>query len=267
MFEHFTFGAQPQTPYQVLNDAFPSPTDTSFPSPLTPPPVSFPFPSNPTQAGINDIVAKLSQQSLQQKSRDQLVQQFQAWQNDDDIVVDDGDVGNPSDRITQTTSVPTTPVLLPRSTISCRRLQRQLNVQLQSSSRHIRDIHTLVEDMIVSNSQCTLRNITSRSYLSSPPPSRGRDVVDNLAIDPSEFDEARIGPDDVDEGFCDDESFGVDEDMELSLRRASTPGGIRKYNGIRYGRSADYVCIGGKLKVRSLPRMRKRKTQVSRVPE
>lgn len=249
MFEHFTFGAAPQTRYEPPEDAFPSPTDTSILSPLTPPPTSFPFPSNPNHAGINDIVTKFSEQTIQPKSRGELVQQFQAWQNDHDLEVDDEEMESSSEQITQTMSLPPTPML--SSPVTCRRLQRQLNVQLQTCSSHIRDINSLVEDMIVSNSQCTLRQISSRTTLPSPPPSRG------LMVDPSEHD---------DEGFYEDEGF-AEEETGFSLRRASTPGGIRKYSGVRFGRSADVVNIGGRIKVRSLPRMRKRKVQVARVPE
>jgi len=63
----------------------------------------------------------------------------------------------------------------------------------------------------------------------------------------------------VDEGFDEGEEWD-----EFSLRRASTPSGIRKHHSIRFSRSAD-ICIGGKVKVRSKPRMRKRKPKP--VPE
>lgn len=287
MFEHFTFGAQPQTQHHLLDDdAFPSPTDTSFPSPLTPPRSALPFPSNPHQAGVSDIVARFSQQSLQQQqSRSQQVHHFPAWHSDTDCgppEVDDEedddedeDTDMASERITTTASLPGTPVLPPASTLACKRLQRQLNVQLQTSSSHIRDINALVDDMIVSKSQCTLRQPTARPYpyLSSPPPSRGSDAGEQLAIDTSDSDDPRPAAEDIDEGFCDGESFGLEEEaeMEFSLRRASTPSGVRKYNGAsagaKYGRSCDVVHTGGggRCKVRSLPRMRKRK--VPRVPE
>ena len=80
--------------------------------------------------------------------------------------------------------------------------------------------------------------------------------MERLVVDPSDYDE----------GFYEDEGF-AEEEIEFSLRRASMPSGIRKYNGMRYGRSADIVNIGGRVNVRSLPRMRKRKVQVARVPE
>ena len=179
MFEHFTFCAQPQImqPSHLLDDAFPSPTDTSFPSPLTPPPSSS---SNPQhQAGISDIIAKFSQQTLQQQSRDQLVHDFQTWQRgnddaatfappeigDDDVDIEDTDQDDilpNSERITKTVSLLSTPVSPPPpSSLACRRLQRQLNVQLQTSTTHSRDIGALVDGMVASESQCTLRQSTS----------------------------------------------------------------------------------------------------------
>jgi hypothetical protein len=87
--------------------------------------------------------------------------------------------------------------------------------------------------------------------------------VENLS-DAGGWDGGSLIVDDVDEGFHEDESLG-DEGMETSLRRASMPSGIRKYNSLRYGRSADVVTIGGKIKVKCLPRMRRRKVPI--VPE
>lgn len=86
-------------------------------------------------------------------------------------------------------------------------------------------------------------------------------MVGRSIIDLDEWDEGTLTIDDVDEGFHDDESLG-DEGMETSLRRASTPSGIRKYGGVRYARSADIVSIGGRVKVRSVPRMRRRKVPI-----
>merc|ERR1712225_218389 len=55
-----------------------------------------------------------------------------------------------SSSISSTSSLPNLPH--PRSstntnTVACRRLQRQLNVQLQSCNTHMKDISTLVEDI------------------------------------------------------------------------------------------------------------------------
>jgi len=76
---------------------------------------------------------------------------------------------------------------------------------------------------------------------------------------------------DIDEGFHEDEDVFleglltkefVEEDKGESLRRASTPAGVRKNigkeNALRWGRSADVALVGGRTKIRSRPRMRKR---------
>merc|ERR1711900_109420 len=87
-----------------------------------------------------------------------------------------------SSPISSTSSLPNLPH--PRSstntnTVACRRLQRQLNVQLQSCNTHMKDISTLVEDMLTTNTQCRLHKTPSRPYLSStqshtqPPPPSG----------------------------------------------------------------------------------------------
>jgi len=259
MFEHFTFGAVSQTCQQ--DDIHPSPTDTSFPQQYTPSSTSYSFPSSTPSSNINDIVDKFNAHSL---SRDELVEQFAAWTrgstSDDDEDVDMPSFEQPSTCIKHTASVPTTPIDPPiRDTIACRRLQRQLNVQMQTSVTHIRDINTLVEDMIVSNSQCRLH--PSKSYL-SPPPSRAG--FPPLIVDTTSYSQQIL---DVDEGFHEDECL-LEEETETSLRRASTPSGIRKYNAnVRWGRSADVALVGGRLKVKSKPRMRKRIKGPASVPE
>jgi hypothetical protein len=119
-------------------------------------------------------------------------------------------------------------------------------VQLQTCEGHVKDISVLVEDMISSNSQC---RITSQAYSS---PRRADVMVINLT---PESDGVTMGSDDVDEGFCEGEDM-EEEDMQMSLRMAREPGGIRKYNG-RYG-GLNAVSVGGRIKVRNSPRMRKR---------
>lgn len=270
MFEHFTFGAQAQI---QDDEVAASPTDTSFPSPISP--QSFPFQREESSGStsINDIVHKLTNSSLK---TDESSQQS-IWKNQ---------LPNPEFNIdpfyekelsfvSTTRGMATvhysnllqTPLPPPskNGTVACRRMQRQLNVQLQSCSHHVRDINALVEDMIVHNSQCTLRKSGSKPFLSSPPPSSGG--RDELEID-MDFD----GPDltvDEDEGFSEDPVILMKE--ELSLRRASTPSGIRKHNGIRHKASVESaggngpVMINGRVKVRCVPRMRKR--QVKPVPE
>jgi len=176
-----------------------------------------------------------------QKSRDELVKQFDAWRMDQgDLEVDDSETSD------EPMSLPPTPILSHTSigtSATCRRLQRQLNVQLMSCSSHMKDISSLVEDMITSNSQCTLR---------APSPPSSRDGMDKLVVDTrNEFEMQE------DEGYCDD------EEPEMSLRRAAVPVGIRK-NCVRYGRSADVINVDGRLKVKSVPRMRRRKHAVKR---
>jgi hypothetical protein len=120
--------------------------------------------------------------------------------------------------------------------------------------------------MIVTNSQCTLHKSTSRPYLSSPPPSRaGRE---NLVVDSTRYQFQGRNIPDEDEGFSEiaDEDWGIEE--EMTLRRASTPSGIRKYGVMRWRGSAESVAAvnaAGRTNVRSVPRMRRRKPKS--VPE
>jgi hypothetical protein len=291
MFEHFTFGVQ-ALPTDQQEGISTSPTDTSFPSPISPAQRSPSFqPWSPYQQDtVDGIVHKFSQQSL--RPEDNELSQQSIWHDRADqalpspdfnqdvateftpeemsyISTTRGMVTIPAPMSASTQSLPDLPSLPhPRGgTIACRRLQRQLNVQLQSSSNHIRDINALVEDMIVTNSQCRLHKSTSRPYLSSPPPSRaGRE---ELVMDTTEFQfEGRNISPDEDEGFSEiaDEDWGIEE--EMTLRRASTPSGIRKYGMIRWRGSADCVAAvnaAGKMKVKSVPRMRRRKPKS--VPE
>jgi hypothetical protein len=134
----------------------------------------------------------------------------------------------------------------------------------------MRDINMLVEDMIESNSQCTLRKSTSRPYLSSPPPSTAGRVTAadlDLTVDTTESLEGReVGPPE-DEGFAEteDDLWAIEE---MTLSRASTPFGIRKHSQMWWRSGGDCVGQGPqgvRLTVRSPPRMRRRKTK--RVPE
>jgi len=276
MFDNFTFAAQAQTNH---DEVLASPTDISFPSPLSPPPTSF----FPTQLdGVSDIVNKFSKQSLYPESENELPQQsiWQSREDDESPTLDlDHDmepfspdelsyVSTTKGMITinawDSRSLPNTPTLPhPKSgTVASRRLQRQLNVQLQSCSNHVRDINALVEDMIVSNTQCRLHTSPSRLHLSSPPPSQLSGLIVDTTEEPTPFE---------DEGFAeiDDSVWGIEE--EMLLRSASTPSGIRKYNYARWWRSSA-ECVSspvmgtsGVTKVRSVTRMRKRK--MKSVPE
>jgi hypothetical protein len=285
MFEHFTFAPQALPTDQQEEIISTSPTDTSFPSPVSATRQSSLPPWSPYQQDtVDGIVHKFSQQSLR-RDDDELSHQS-VWNDrdeslpspdfdqDDEFTLEEMSYVSTTRGMTiipasiSTQSLPDLPPLPhPRGgTLACRRLQRQLNVQLQASSSHIRDINALVEDMIVTNSQCNLHASTSRPHLSSPPPTRaGRE---DLVVDTTEIQLPGRNIPDEDEGFSEiaDEDWGVEE--EMSLRRASTPSGIRKYGVIRWRGSAECVAAvnsAGRTKIRSVPRMRRRKPKS--VPE
>ena len=65
----------------------------------------------------------------------------------------------------------------------------------------------------------------------------------------------------------DDEALALD--AATTLRRASTPSGIRRSSVIRFRKSADCVKAmdaAGRGKIRSVPRMRRREGRPHRVP-
>lgn len=284
MFDNFTFGPQALSTVTEERIISTSPTDTSFPSPISANQLSSLPPWSPYQQDtdtVDGIAHKLSQHSIR-REEDELPQ-HSVWNGDESLPSPDFDQTDDftMDEIsyvstthgmttvslsTSTQSLPDPPALpQPQGALACRRLQRQMNVQLQASGTHIRDLNALLEDMIVTNSQCTLHQSTPRPYLSSPPPSRaGGDelVVDTTEIEPrNNFDE--------DEGFSEiaDEDWGLEE--EMTLRRAGTPSGIRKYGLIRWRGSAELVApvnSAGRTKIRSAPRMRRRPKPKS-VPE
>ncbi|KAK0102327.1 hypothetical protein ONS95_005950 [Cadophora gregata] len=317
MFEHFTFGAQAQTRYLDPEDISASPTDCSFPV-TSPAPTSY-FPLTGPKGPMNDIVDRFSQQTLipdEAPHRSIWNDSLPSPDFSSDISIDDdftpdemtyvsttrgtATLPSSSSSITSTSSLPNLPH--PRSstntnTVACRRLQRQLNVQLQSCTTHIKDISTLVEDLLATNTQCRLHKAPSRPLLSSqsqaqttqpPPPPSGLipsskvELDAELAIDSQtpvttiDFADRAISPDE-DEGFAEmDDPYGILAfEEEMSLRRASAPSGIRKYNVVRWRKSVE--CMGARdaytysngtwnggstlprTKVRSVPRMRRRK--------
>ncbi|KAF8848486.1 hypothetical protein BDZ45DRAFT_269701 [Acephala macrosclerotiorum] len=262
MFEHFTFGAQAQTSYIQHEDSFPSPTDCSFR--LETPPPTLCCDGEVSRGGINDIVDKFSEQSLHPEEDER--PQRSIWNYTLPTLDFDNDmeeftpeelsyISTGRGKVTlepHSQSLPNLPAIPRNGTVACRRLQRQLNVQLQSCNSHIRDISALVEDMISTSSQCQLHKSTSRPYLNSPP-------ATPFVTEPLELDVDDVEPGVP--GLHEDEGFAEMEDSvedEFSLRRASTPSGIRKlgYNAMRYRTSGE--CVRGP-KVRCVPRMRKRK--------
>ncbi|KAH6712739.1 hypothetical protein BKA61DRAFT_484033 [Leptodontidium sp. MPI-SDFR-AT-0119] len=263
MFEHFTFGAQAQTSYLEPEDISASPTDCSFPL-TSPPPTSY-FPPTGPKPPMHDIADKFSQQTLYPDE----APHRSIWS--DSLPSPDF-----SDNNTSIDDESTPEEITNTNTVACRRLQRQLNVQLQSCNTHIKGISTLVEDMLTTNTQCRLHKTPSRPYFSTPPPrlipSSKAELEAELAIEspPSvDFSNREISPDE-DEGFSEmDDPFGLLAfEEEMSLRRASAPSGIRKYNLGRWRKSNE--CIGSgnggltavaRTKVRSVPRMRRRKVE------
>ncbi|PQE11024.1 hypothetical protein CJF31_00000757 [Rutstroemia sp. NJR-2017a BVV2] len=279
MFENFTFGAAPTNPYQYDDDQ-PSPRDDSFPAPLSPSSGSYPFfeESKQQPSPISDIVYQFNQSSFfSDNTRDIPSRQYLS---PPPSLCDDSEMSSP---VSTTHSMPTTPVLPPsrNGTLACRRLQRQINVQLQSSGAHIRDINTLVEDMLNNNSQCCLRKPLSKSNLAvSPLPSHSArlevdpDTPDDIDTTEMEIEKARrkwmntvVHANDIDEGYVEGDSSDKDsEDLGTSLRRASTPSGIRKH-GLRCRTSMETVG-SGRAKVAKLPRMRiRRQGRVGKVVE
>lgn len=260
MFENFVLGSHSQTANASrLPEEPPSPTDCSFPAVQQAHSINR-F-TTLQEGGINHYVQQLSleEHDLPLDTR---------WRQDNvpslDINHDTAEDLMPEDfsylSMTRgvvtiphhpTRSLPTLPSIPSRAgNVACRRLQRQLNVQLQSSNKHKQEISTLVEDMITTNSQCTLHHTTPKAYPN--PPSYPLDGSQEPSVAPYE-----------DEGFVDmddDEFLALDEDM--TLRRA-TPSGIRKNptSIVRWRKSADCVTavdLRGRPKIRSVPRMRKR---------
>ncbi|ESZ96861.1 hypothetical protein SBOR_2726 [Sclerotinia borealis F-4128] len=266
MFENFTFGATPANPYQCDDDVQLSPMDDSFLS-LSPSPNSYPFfddykPSSP----LDDIISQFGQHSLSYENARNI--QPRQYISPTPSLSEDSGMSSPS---STTQSLPTTPTSPPQAgVLACRRLQRQLNVQLQCSTSHVRDISTLVEDMLSNNSQCNLRKSPSKGNVISSP-------ISSLEVDPStqndwnemEIERARrrwlnTVVNDIDEGYVEGDDWYREEEC-LSLRRASTPSGIRKQN-LRCRTSIESVG-GVRVKVAKIPRMRIRKGRVGGVVE
>jgi hypothetical protein len=287
MFEHFTFGAQAQAqPREDIWDA--SPTDISFSEPNSAASSSFPFEWEDSQPELSTIVHQMSRQSLSHESE---TSQQSIWQTQSSPIMEFDDSCNPFN-IEELSFVSTTrgmakvkasytdvaPMTLhPPSNnrqVACRREQRQRNTQMQMCAKHVRDISALVEDMVDGNSQCTLRQSTSKQNLRCPPIHSVKRVEDTSDYDPLYYENRGISPDSEpeDEGFAEMEEQIAAMKEEVSLkRRAYIPSGIRKHNGLGYRKSIEGInncsqLVNGKLKVRSLPRMRKR-TRIAPVRE
>jgi hypothetical protein len=280
MFEHFTFGAQAQTRYD-REDLSASPCDTSF---VQSPPTSFPFPDPQGNPVFDDIVNKFGQHSLRPEDNEDARPSIRADTVEGPTFDDEPFTVEELSYVSTTRGLTTvhyfTPSFAPAhiNNIASRREQRQQHTQLQACSSHIRDISALVEDMIQSNSQCNLRKSTSRPYLLSPPRSRpGSNIptIDDLIVDETDEQQKRQVPYDEDEGFAEMEEVLTLQEEEMSLRRASTPSGIRKHD-VRYKASSESLASTAssfngvrrdRASYRCVPRMRKRTTKIARVLE
>lgn len=267
MFENFTFGAAPVNPDRCDDDVHPSPRDDSFLAPSPPSTSSYPFFEDYSSSSpLDDIINQFRKQSLSYETSGNV--QPRQCTSPTPSLSEDSEMSSPTN---DTQSVPTTPTSPYQGGIlACRRLQRQVNVQLQCSTSHVRDIGTLVEDMLSNNYQCNLRKSPSKTSLVPSP-------ISALIVDPStqndwdslEVEKARrrwltTVVNEVDEAYMEDDRWDSKEGS-LSLRRASTPSGIRK-QGLRC-RSSMENAGEGKMKVAKAPRMRIRKGKVGRVVE
>jgi hypothetical protein len=278
MFEHFTFGAQAQT--QAQEDWEASPTDISISEPNSATSSSFPFEWEDSQTALSTIVHQMSRQSL---SHENETSHPSIWQTQSGPIIDYDDQCDPFN-IQDLNFVSTTrgmakvkasytdvaPITLqPPSNngrVACRRIQRQRNTQMQTCATHVRDISALVEDMVDGNSQCTLRQSTSKPNLGCSQMNSAKRVEDNSDYNHLYYENRGISPDPEpeDEGFAEmEEQIAAMKEEVSSRRRAYIPSGIRKHNALGYRKSIEAMnsysqIVNGKLKVRSLPRMRKR---------
>ncbi|KAK3327748.1 hypothetical protein B0T19DRAFT_172879 [Cercophora scortea] len=151
------------------------------------------------------------------------------------------------------------------------RLQRQRSRQFNDKSNSTRAVHPLVESMISTGTQC---NVQTAQNAPPPPPPPAPAPTPTPTTSLARL-EPIIEPDpdlqtmelEVDEAYCNGTATLTEEDMSfvdniMSLRRAGTPGGIRKHMiggiALRYQLSAD-AALRCQTVVRSRPRMRKRK--------
>jgi hypothetical protein len=278
MFDHYTFGAEPSE--RILPDISFSPTDNSFPPSIS---SQMANTSTDTSTDIQMSAAPFNVDDIMRKLREQTLQPCEDFARQPEWTTrsipsrgDEMKVQYPSHRAHY--SLPNIHLTAgPRTgPVSCRRLQRQLNVQLQSSKTHMRDVKALVEDMVMTNSQCVLRESASRprharyNTLPTPPPSRAGPPCD-LTVDPTMFDEFSPSPSQhADEGFHDGEEAPAEEKAEemFVYRRACAPGGIRKSTiTAEYARGTDHIVVGGRVLMRSKPRMRKRSRRAPPTPE
>lgn len=278
MFETFVFGTQIQTASACTHDDIAaSPTDCSFTHPPSPQPFT---PHTYKLADLSEIVHQFSQQSLCLHNDHDEAPQQSRWAESrlctptfnqtamskftDEELSYVSTVHGRKITLSSTRAKAhnTTPTQQARSTVPCRRLQRQLNVQLQSCTSHIKDLHTLVEEMVATSSQCRLA--PSPVHRASSP------IIPLSPTSAAAFEDAYIfttssSPEPTTDEEYPDDFLALDE--AISLRRASTPSGVRKVHLVRWTKSQDAVkaCNAlGQVKVRNVPRMRRRRMRGER---
>lgn len=141
------------------------------------------------------------------------------------------------------------------------RLRRQQSSHFNNNPSNSRTIQDLVEGMIATGSQCNVHRVSPPPLTPTPATTRLAPIIEpdvNHVVDVDcmelEVDEAYLSGAKPEE---DKEELSLLENM-LSLRRAGTPGGIRKLGLLQYRGSADAALRCANV-VRSRPRMRKRR--------
>lgn len=291
MFEHYVFGASSPT---VIEDSFPSPRDCSSLPPFSSPTSLEVDDCMEEEEGLGNIISQLSTSLLQP---DEHPQASSLW----------------SPTAPSFTSEELTYTSLRRGKVNlhdrkraresseerdrrglCKRKQRMRDTKMLSCADHKKDIEGLVKTMISTSSQCNI--VPSPTSTSQPtshiPTSTSPLEIDPFESTPLELDTPSLEAEDdfpappslqiemhEDEGFVDSPS-SPDADIEMTLRRASMPMGVRKWNMMRYraggelaGAGLEAYGAGGaygegwvrgemvnaRKKVRCVPRMRRRR--------
>ncbi len=281
MFELFTFGARAHTAiHQREDELSTSPTDCSFSNTLRSETSSSSYRNDPQQGGIGDIVNQFSHYSLAEFDESETPQQSIWHGRTDTLPTPDFEttmsefspeemsyISTIRDSVLIPRPCETQPKLSPRRLHlkACRRLQRQINAQLQTSSSHLEDVNALVEGLIETSPQFRLHDSCA-----PPPRQQSRSPgFEELQLDPSTQlgdnvdDHRAITPDhDEDEGFVEMDDLLAPVE---SLRRTSTPAGIRKFKALRMRAGLEGLENGGvvidssgRVMVRCHPRMRRR---------
>jgi len=169
MFEHFTFGAQVQPRFPEYEEETACPRDISHTALAVQRPDS--VPTTLDESPMNDLLCKLTHQSLEAEDSDMPIR----WT--DNLVCSAAEKSyRENHELSYISSRRGRTILRAAPSMKhisrpCRRHLRQLNTQLQSCTDHVKDIETLVEDMISTNSQCQVSTASGTTVTTplSPP--------------------------------------------------------------------------------------------------